>query len=75
LLALVLLDKTNESSSLVRGASIFGVCIASILLRADYNTFGILLAVLFYLYKNNFAVYALGMSVFSYVFNNTAPII
>lgn len=71
LLSLVLLDKTNEASTLVRWVSIFSVCIASILLRADYNTFGILLAVLFYLYKDNFVIYALGMCVFSYVFNNT----
>lgn len=74
LLALVLLDKTKDLSPIVRWAGIFMACLTSILLRADYDAFGILLAILFYLFKDNFVIHAIGMAVLSYVFSSTTQL-
>lgn len=70
LLALVLLDRTKELSPVLRWVSIFVICLTSILLRADYDVFGILLIVLFCLFENNFAIYAIGIVILSCVFSN-----
>ena len=74
LLTLTLMYKTKYNSTLWKFSVLFVMSLVAILIRSDYQAFGILLTVLFYVHKNNVAIQGIGMTAISLMFTNTTEL-
>lgn len=74
LLGLILLKKAENSSDVLRFFIVFSISLGSLITKTDYGAFGVLLAFIFYQYKNNFLIYAVSLATLSVVFVNTSEL-